>query len=171
MGHQNHFAEHLRTDGSNSVLGQGGSNITFLDRQMQVLERSEKQFPAYISGVKPELINIANPINIANGQAVVTLKDGKPVPTFIDTSRMVQTMNAECRCYNKTSLSEQVAEIFEDLLKGRLFSNRTMLMYDFAGGPRIPNLKINGMPYDDYIKSLYKNHSLVDELKSSITIV
>jgi len=181
MGHRNHYVSGTRTDGSNSVLGQGNSDLTFLEREMRVLGRNDWQLlsslPSQAEGVvRPELVNIANPIKLQlQGEAcaqarVFVAGNPKPVPLKIDTSRMVQAMNAECKCYNPKNLSEQVAEMFEDLLKGRTFSDRTMLMYDFAGGPRIPNLKINGLSYDDYIKSLYKNKDLIEELKSYILI-
>lgn len=83
---------------------------------------------------------------------------------------MLTYMNNKCHCYNKEWVSEQVAEIFEDLLKGRRFDDLTMLMYDFSGGGRIPNLIIDGKKYDDYIKSLYENKELVNKLKEFITV-
>ena len=98
----------------------------------------------------------------------IPLEGNKPL--CVDLSKMINYMNDKCHCYNKEILSEQVAEIFEDLLKGRRYDDLTMLMYDFAGGGRIPNLIINGMKYDDYIKSLYENKELVKKLKDFILI-
>ena len=45
-----------------------------------------------------------------------------------------------------------------------------MLYYDFAGGARIPNLKIDGKTYDEYIESLYNNKDLSEKLKQNIKI-
>ena len=99
---------------------------------------------------------------------IIPLSTGKILT--VDVSKMTAYMNGKCHCYNKEYLSEQVAEIFEDLLKGRRYNDLTMLMYDFAGGGRIPNLIINGQKYDDYIKSLYENKELVNKLKEFIEI-
>ena len=45
-----------------------------------------------------------------------------------------------------------------------------MLYYDFAGGARIPNKKINGKTYDEYIESLYNTKELIQKLKDNIKI-
>ena len=167
IGHRRHFTYYtpngvLGSNGSNSILGQGvKDNIEFANRQMQVLG---------IEGSVANVKNIAMPYNITspiNGN-LIPLQSGKVLN--IDTSMMVNYMNKRCHCYNKSLLSEQVAEIFEDLLKGRQFDDLTMLMYDFAGGGRIPNLIINGKSYDEYIKSLYKNKDLINKLREFISV-
>ena len=167
IGHRMHFTYCtptgiLESNGANSVLGESvEDNIEFANRQLQVLGIDEKV--CKIMGY-PLPYNITSPIN----KRYMPLQNKTVLD--IDVTKMITYMNDKCHCYNKTYLSEQVAEIFEDLLKERKFDDLTMLMYDFAGGGRIPNLRINGKKYDDYIKSLYENKELVNKLKEFIVI-
>lgn len=155
----------LISNGANSVLGQGiQDNLEFADKQLEVLGIDGKV--AKIKGFNAPY-NFAFPFK----NKFIPLQSGKVLT--VDTSKMTAYMNEQCHCYNKDYLSEQVAEIFEDLLKGREFDDLTMLMYDFAGGGRIPNLVnlvFKGRKYDNYIKSLYENKELVNKLKEYILI-
>lgn len=167
IGHRRHYTHYasngiLGSNGSNSLLGNGvQDNIAFANKQLEILGINGK-----VCRVKnyPEQYQLTAPIN----NKLIPLESAKVLS--VDLSKMLKYMNDKCHCYNKTLISEQVAEIFEDLLKGRRFDDLTMLMYDFAGGGRIPNLIINGSKYDDYIKSLYSNKELVDKLKEFISI-
>ena len=167
IGHRRHYTYYasdgtVKSNGANSVLGQGVcDNLEFANRQLKVLG---------IDGRVAVIKTVPYPYQLTmpfSGR-FIPLEGGKILQ--IDISKMTSYMNKKCRCYNKEYLSEQVAEIFEDLLKGRRYDDLTMLMYDFAGGGRIPNLVINGLKYDDYIKSLYKNTELVNRLKEFITV-
>lgn len=167
IGHRMHYTHYnskgiLGSNGANSVLGRGiQDNIAFANRQLKVLG-----FDGQVATIK----DVSTPYHLAapfRGK-IIPLSTGKFLT--VDISKMTAYMNGKCHCYNKEYLSEQVAEVFEDLLKGRRYDDLTMLMYDFAGGGRIPNLIINGQKYDDYIKSLYENKELVNKLKEFIEI-
>ncbi|MBO5947579.1 hypothetical protein J6Q66_01940 [bacterium] len=167
IGHRRHYTHYnskgvLGSNGTYSVLGKGlNDNVSFANRQLEVL------------GINAKVFKIPN---YSMQYQVTAPVNGKFIPLEgnrvlnVDVSKMTAYMNGKCHCYNKEYLSEQVAEIFEDLLKGRRYDDLTMLMYDFAGGGRIPNLIINGQKYDDYIKSLYENKELVNKLKEFIEI-
>ena len=91
---------------------------------------------------------------------------------YVYVNDIVNRMNEETNCYKPESLSEQVAYVFDGLVKGeKTFSDEVMLYYDFAGGARIPNLKIGGKIYDEYIESLYNNPDLIQKLKDNIKIL
>ena len=167
IGHRRHYTHYnskgvLGSNGANSVLGSGiQDNIAFANRQLKVLG---------IDGQVATIKDVETPYHLAapfRGK-IIPLSTGKLLT--VDVSKMTAYMNGKCHCYNKEFLSEQVAEVFEDLLKSRRYDDLTMLMYDFAGGDRIPNLIINGRKYDDYIKSLYENKELVNKLKEFIEI-
>ena len=167
IGHRMHYTHYnskgvLGSNGANSVLGRGiQDNIAFANRQLKVLGFEEQ-----VATIK----NVPTPYQLTapfQGK-IIPLSTGKILT--VDVNKMTAYMNGKCHCYNKEYLSEQVAEIFEDLLKGRRYDDLTMLMYDFAGGGRIPNLIINGQKYDDYIKSLYENKELVNKLEEFIEI-
>lgn len=68
---------------------------------------------------------------------------------FNEIKSEVQTTKNEPR--------EIIPEIFAKITSGEKFSDRTILLYDIAAGPRVPNLKINGESYENYINNLYKN--------------
>lgn len=57
----------------------------------------------------------------------------------------------------KPRKDEFIPEIFAKITSGEIFTDKTMLLYDIAGGPRVPNLQINGKSYENYINDLYKN--------------
>ena len=71
---------------------------------------------------------------------------------------------------SETYAWEQTAEMFAKLNKGHQFSDEVMLMYDFIGRSRVPNLVIKGQKYDDYIASLYQNEEILQKLRDSIEI-
>ncbi len=95
---------------------------------------------------------------------------GKIEPYYINGKRMVEKMYSESRVYAPDRTYENVAEIFEGLNKGQKYSDEVMLIYDFCGGGRVPNLVIKGKKYDDYIASLYENKDLIQRLKSLLDI-
>lgn len=167
IGHRLHYTHGtpeggVASNGSRSVLGRDVcDNSEFANRQLKVLE---------IEGRVATIKGVQNPFQLTMPYSgrYIPLEGGKVLK--IDISKMTKYMNDRCHCYNKDYLSEQTAEIFEDLLKGRRFDDLTMLMYDFSGGGRIPNLIVNGKIYDDYIKTLYENKDLVNKLKEFIVI-
>lgn len=55
------------------------------------------------------------------------------------------------------SSTEVVPEVFAKLMTNPKieFSDKIMLLYDLMGGGAIPNMKIKGMPYNEYMKGLY----------------
>ena len=65
---------------------------------------------------------------------------------------------------------KMLLKFFEGLNKGQKYSDEVMLIYDFCGGGRVPNLVIKGKKYDDYIASLYENKDLIQRLKSLLDI-
>ena len=166
IGHRRHYTHYtptgvLGSSGTNSVLGCGiRDNVDFANRQLDVLGINERVHRIDYA----KQYHLTEPIS----NKFIPLEDYKVLN--VDISKMTAYMNGKCHCYNKEYLSEQVAEIFEDLLKGRRYDDLTMLMYDFAGGGRIPNLIINGRKYDEYIKSLYANKELVNKLREFINI-
>ena len=72
--------------------------------------------------------------------------------------------------YYDYQADEFVADIFKGLTTGKEYNDEVMLAYDFIGGGRIPNLKIKGQNYDDYIKSLYENQELVQKLRDRVEV-
>ena len=89
---------------------------------------------------------------------------------YVYINDMLSKMQAETGCYAPDKLIEQKAYIFEGLLEGKQFSDEVMLYYDFSGGARIPNLKINGMTYDEYMESIYNKPELIQKLRENIKI-
>ena len=83
---------------------------------------------------------------------------------------MIEKMASESNVYAPDVAFENVAEIFQKLNQGHQFSDEVMLMYDFCGGGRVPNLVIKGQKYDDYIASLYQNKELLQKLRDCIEI-
>ena len=90
---------------------------------------------------------------------------------YVYVNNIVNKMNEETHCYSPQDLDEHVAYVFDGLVKGKKFSDEVMLYYDFAGGARIPNFKIGGKTYDEYIESLYNNSELVQRLRDNIKIL
>ena len=98
--------------------------------------------------------------------------DGKKY--ILNAKKLIDKMQTETDVYrinlSETYVWEQAAEMFAKLNKGHQFSDEVMLMYDFIGGGRVPNLVIKGQKYDDYIASLYQNKELLQKLRDCIEI-
>ena len=89
---------------------------------------------------------------------------------YVHPRGLLSEMQKETNCYDETNIAEQVAYVFDGLVKGKRYSDEVMLYYDFAGGARIPNLVIKGKTYDEYIESLYKKPELIQKLKQNVFI-
>ena len=96
---------------------------------------------------------------------------GKDRKTYIiNAKKMVDKMYSESGVYAPSKTWENVAEIFQGLNEGKEYSDLVMLMYDICGGGRVPNLKIKGKKYDDYIESLYSNPELIRQFRECIEV-
>ncbi len=97
-------------------------------------------------------------------------KDGKTY--YINAKKMVDKMASESGVYAPDKSWENVAEIFQKLNKGEgdKLSDLVMLMYDINGGGRVPNIKIKGKNYDEYIESLYNNSDLINQLRKMVDV-
>ncbi len=75
---------------------------------------------------------------------------------FKNINRYQNEMFATVKPLVNTS-GEVIPETFAKLITNPKteFSDKTMLLYDLMGGGAIPNMKIKGMPYNEYIKGLY----------------
>lgn len=102
--------------------------------------------------------------------APVQKSDGSIDAYYINAKKMLEKMHSESKVYAPNKTFENVAEIFEGLNQGKTYSDEVMLMYDFCGGGRLPNLKIKGKSYDDYIESLYQNQELIEKFKTFLEI-
>ena len=100
----------------------------------------------------------------------ITNADGNVDIYILSAKKMIEKMASESNVYAPDVAFENVAEIFQKLNQGHQFSDEVMLMYDFCGGGRVPNLVINNMKYDDYIASLYQNKELLQKLRDCIEI-
>ena len=158
MGHVNDF-NHDSIWNSKGFIG-----YDFADKQLQILGNGEK---IYRSAGKFNNIFYFQP---SKNTTSFTFPNENMETRYVHAKKMISKMQEETNCYAPELLHEQKAYIFEGLLKGDKFSDEVMLYYDFAGGARIPNLKIDGKSYDEYIESLYNNKDLVEKLKENIKI-
>lgn len=158
MGHLNDFSYDSYWH-AKGVLGHD-----FADKQLQILGQDEKIYRS--TG------NFNNIFYFHPKETNTTFSfPNKEMQTrFVHAQDMISKMQSETGCYAPELLIEQKAYIFEELLKGKKFSDEVMLYYDFCGGARIPNLKINDKNYDEYIESLYNNPELIQKLKDIIKI-
>ncbi len=164
MGHANH---HFGFDSYWNSKGMNGTE--FGDNQLKILgseEKLAKVNDTYGRGRFGNIIEFSLPETPTRFRFIN--KNGEARYVYIQD--MVAKMQKETNCYKPDDISEQVAYIFEGLLENKKFSDEAMLYYDFAGGPRIPNLKINDKTYDEYIESLYNNTDLINKLKENIRI-
>ena len=162
MGHANHFTGIDSLWHSKGFLGQD-----FTDKQLKILNTTEK---IYRGRVEAKLNNIFCQKDVHSSSKYI-FPNAEGEVRYVHTKGMIDKMYSETNCYDGGKfLTEQVADVFEGLIKGKKFSDETMLYYDFAGGARIPNLKINGKSYDEYIESLYNNQELIQKLRENIKI-
>ena len=162
MGHVNH---HRGLDSYWHSKGLKGTD--FANKQLELLGCDEKVYP-YRAGIAGR--NIIEVSLEGTGSKFSFPNESREI-RYVYTQDMNNIMQAETHAYdNGKSVAEQVAYVFEGLLKGDKFSDEVMLYYDFAGGARIPNLKIGGKSYDEYIESLYNNKDLIARLRENIQI-
>ena len=161
MGHANHFRGH-----DSFWEAKGLINQDFADKQLDILGQDIKIYRG-----TSDFKNIFQ-FNPDNNSAKFAFPNQDRETRFIYVNDIVNRMNQETSCYKPESLSEQVAYVFDGQVKeNKTFSDEVMLYYDFAGGARIPNLKIKGKTYDEYIESLYNNKELVQKLRDNIKIL
>lgn len=163
MGHANHHRGH-----DSFWEAKGIKDHDFADKQLEILGKDIK---VYRNGTvdNVELNNIFNLTLKNDGRGIFPTSDMET--RYVYCSDILAKMQQETICYKPDSLSEQVAYVFDGLVKGDKFSDEVMLYYDFAGGARIPNLKIGEKTYDEYIESLYNNPELIQKLRDNIKIL
>ncbi|MBR1776887.1 hypothetical protein IJ750_07440 [bacterium] len=162
MGHANHFSAH---DSYFESLGIKGND--FVNKQLEVIGAGDiKVFK------NPKFFNIFNnTANKENGSYIYVIADENSKTIYFNADRILAKMQCETDCYAPNLMIEQIADIFEGLANGKKYSDSVMLMYDFCGGARIPNIKINNLCYDEYIRTLYQNPRLLEELRCCIGIM
>lgn len=162
MGHANHWISKDSFWHSKSYTGQA-----FADKQLEILNSTDKM---YRGTHEAKLSNIFYHSDVHSPSTFIfPNKEGEV--RYIHAKGMIDKMYSETSCYDGGKyLTEEVADIFEKLIKGEKLSDESMLYYDFAGGARIPNLQVNGMTYDKYIESLYNNPELIQKLKENVKI-
>ena len=162
MGHINHHR------GLDSYWhSKGIKGYDFANKQLEILGSEEKIYPK-INGLYGRNL-IEFPVDGTSTKFRFATENGEI--RYIYPQNIIDKMQQETRAYdNGKTLTEQIAYIFEGLLKGDKFSDEAMLYYDFAGGARIPNLKIDGKTYDEYIETLYNNKDLIEKLRQNVKI-
>ena len=160
MGHANHYRGH-----DSFWEAKGVKSADFADKQLELLGQDIKIYRGTndfknIFHFKPEQESVKFAFPNQNMET-----------RYAYVNNIVDKMNEETNCYSPKALGEQVAYVFDGLVKGDSFSDEVMLYYDFAGGARIPNLKIKGKNYDEYIESLYNNSELIQKLRDNIKIL
>jgi len=162
MGHINH---HRGLDSYWHSKGLKGHE--FANKQLEILGIKEKIYSRIVGFSGRNIIEF--PVE-GSGARFKFPTENREI-RYIYTQNMIDKMQQETHAYdNGKTITEQIAYVFEGLLKGDKFSDETMLYYDFAGGARIPNLKIHGKTYDEYLESLYNNKELIDKLRQNIKI-
>ena len=161
MGHANH---HLGLDSYWNSKGLKGSD--FANKQLEILGLNEK---IYRNSCGQRNI-IEFPVKNTSNKYAFANENGEVRYVYIQN--LIDRMQQETHAYDGgKDLAEQIAYVFENLCNKNTFSDEVMLYYDFAGGTRIPNLKISGKTYDSYIESLYNNPDLLQKLKDNIKIL
>ena len=158
MGHVNDFSH------DSLWHSKGKMGHDFADKQLQIVGQEETIY----RGTR-DFDNIFY-FNPQQTNTSFTFPNKNMETRFVHAQNMISRMQSETGCYASESLIEQKAYIFEGLLQGKTFSDEVMLYYDFSGGARIPNLKIKGKTYDEYIESLYNNKDLIEKLQQNIKI-
>ena len=160
MGHANHLRGH-----DSYWEAKGIQNHDFADKQLELLGQDMKIFRG-----TNDFKNIFH-FSPQNNSTRFVFPNQDMETRYVYVKNVVNRMNEETHCYSPHDLDEHVAYVFDGLVKGEKFSDEVMLYYDFAGGARIPNLKIDGKSYDEYIESLYNNAGLVQKLRDNIKIL
>ena len=163
MGHANHYTGH-----DSYWESKGIKNSDFANKQLELLGENIKVYDAGPVHDK-HVYNIFH-LSFNNAGSRFVFPTTERETRYIYTKTMLDKMQAETNCYSPDALGEQVAYVFDGLLKGKKYSDEVMLYYDFAGGARVPNLKIDGKSYDDYMESLYNNKELIAKLRENIKI-
>ena len=162
MGHVNH---HIGLDSFWHSKGLNGTD--FANKQLEIIGAEEKIFPQNRGLYGRNLIEF--PVDGTGAKFRFATENGEI--RYVYPQNMIDKMQAETKAYDGgKTVTEQIAYMFEGMLKGEKFSDEAMLYYDFAGGARIPNLKIDGKTYDEYIESLYNNKELIEKLRQNIQI-
>lgn len=157
MGHMN---DKIGRNSFWEAIGINGSD--FADKELEILGQDLKIY-------RDSKTNFTTIFNKLNSQYAFPDKDGYSYK--LNISKMLEKMQNETGCYDPYEITEQIAYVFDGLANGKQYSDLVMLFYDFAGGARIPNLKIKNMKYDDYIESLYNNKDLIRQLREFIEII
>lgn len=162
MGHINHQRGLDSFWQSKDIKG-----YDFANKQLEILGYGEKIY-SKIAGLSSRNI-LEFPIKGTNSRYRFPTENGEI--RYIYPQAMIDRMQQETKSYDGgKDLCEQIAYVFEGLLQGKKFSDEVMLYYDFSGGARIPNLKIDGKTYDEYIESLYNNSELIQKLRENVII-
>lgn len=161
IGHANHHRGH-----DSFWEAKGLNGFDFADKQLEILGQDIKIYRG-----TDDFKNIFR-FNPEQNTTRFAFPNQDMETRYVYVNDIIDKMNEETNCYNPESLTEQVACVFGELVKGdKTFSDEVMLYYDFAGGARIPNLKIKGKTYDEYIESLYNNPELIKKLRDNIKIL
>lgn len=174
-GHFKHEIGHIHQDHLESSFwhSKGFTGRTFADKQKEVLGLQNFSYRrSFYDGFNQregvpnifryKCFDVDDPYNIA-----LCMNEGN---FSLNIRAIVERMARESGVYDPSKSCENVAEIFQGLNEGKTYSDFVMLAYDIMGGGRVPNRMINGMKYDDYIASLYRNNDLIRELRRSITV-
>ena len=159
MGHANHHRGH-----DSFWEAKGIKQHDFADKQLEILGEDMKIYRG-----AGNFYNIFH-FNPDESQRKFAIPNQDLETRFVYIKGILNKMQEETNCYAPESISEQVAYIFDGLVRGKKYSDEVMLYYDFSGGARIPNLKIEGKNYDEYIETLYNNAELIQKMKDNIII-
>lgn len=163
MGHANRLA------GQDSYFqSKGIVKHDFADKQLEILSSGEKVYRS--SHVKGSNLNNILLLSEKKSPSQFVFPNLKGEARFVNAKKLIDKIHSETKSGDGKYLSEEIANVFNDLINGKKFSDETMLYYDFAGGTRIPNLKIENKTYDEYIESLYNNKDLIQKLRNNVKI-
>ena len=163
MGHANHHRGHDSFWEAKGVKG-----YDFANKQLELLGENIKVYDGGAVHNSPMFNVFKLAFNNASSRYVFPTAERET--RYIYVKNMLEKMQKETNCYSPENLGEQVAYVFDGLIKGNKFSDEVMLYYDFAGGARIPNLKFGEKTYDEYIESLYNNKELIEKLRANVKI-